>query len=162
MKKFTRTRKLPCCLLLAGSILGGPMVPWLQADGPDRVGADAPHQERNAPANADKFRLPGSQVPVVSVTQSPNDGETDIKIRKSTAGAAPAKTSRRSRARKANAKVAAQAKTETKQTDAAAAAKPKEVSAPDIDDQRVGNSAPHQERSSDPNAHAARLFIWDR
>ena len=159
-KHSPRGRKLFCCLLLAGPLLGGVMAPRLLADDRARVGDDAPHQERNSAANADRFRLSGPQVPVVSVAQSPDEGTTDIKIRKSTAGTAPSKTARTRKTKKATGKVVAQTKTETKPAPAVQPAK--RVPASDFDNQPVGENAPHQERSSDVNARGARLLIWER
>ena len=175
-----RARQLFRCLLLIGSLAGGAATSQLMADDrdrvgadaphnedkfrmsgsrvPDRVGADAPHQERNAPANEDKFRLAGPQVPVVSVTQSSEEGSTDIRIRKSTAGAAPSKTARTRKAKDSTAKVATQTKTETKPS----AAPSKPVPASYFDNQRIGEDAPHQERNSDVNARGDRLLIWER
>ena len=159
-KHLSSGRKLVCCLLLAGPLLSGSMASRSLADDRDRVGADAPRQERNAPANEDKFRLAGPQVPVVSVAQSPDEGTTDIKIRKSTAGAAPAKTAKARKARKSTTKTVAQTAAETKPTTVAEPVK--RVPASYFDNQRVGEDAPHQERNSDVNARGARLFIWER
>ncbi len=176
-KRLLHSRRLFCCLLLAGPLLGGSAVSRLLADDRDRTGADAPHQERNVPANEDnfhlsggaqernssanedKFRLSGSQSSFVSITQT-SEGGTDIRIRKLAAGTAPSKTARTQKAKTSTAKAAAQAKAETKQAPAATPSKP--VPASYFDNQRIGQDAPHQERNSDPSARGARLLIWER
>lgn len=144
MARSKFTVLLPC----VGVVALGAMTVF--ADPPERVGSDAPHQERNEAKNERKTALPFSEVTVPQATQKP--------VRKATA----VKTDTSTRKSKDKKKADRQAK-EKQKTEAAVVDTVQDRSQyydPDTDD-RVGSGAPHQERGSS-DKRGARLFILER
>ena len=123
------------------------------ADPEERTGSDAPHHERNLAKNEKKSALPLSEVnvPAFSGTQKP--------VKKATAAKADTTARAKSKDKK---KAAQQAKQNAKPETTPATTAPERPRYDAQDDDFLGSDAPHQERSSDPNKRAARLFILER
>jgi hypothetical protein len=150
--KLSPTRsKLSVVLPCLGIAVFGALT--VLADPPERTGADAPHHERNEAKNEKKSALPLSDVnvPAFSDSQKP--------VRRATAVTTSSTSQGKAKDRR---KVAQQAKEKPKTEAIVAETKPDRSRNEAQVDDIVGSDAPHQERSSDPNKRAARLFIWER
>lgn len=138
---------LPCVGIVALGALTA------MAEPEERTGSDAPHQERNLAKNEKKTALPISEVtvPAFSGTQKPVKKATAVKGESTT----HAKTKDKKKAER-------QAKEKPKPETAPAATMEERPRYDAQPDDFLGSDAPHQERGSDPNKRAARLFILER
>ena len=130
---------LPCIGIVALGALTA------MAEPEERTGSDAPHHERNLAKNDKKSALPLSEVavPVKKATAVKADSATHAKAKDK---------------KKAERQAKEKSKPETTPADTLQE-RPRYDAQPD---DFLGSDAPHQERSSDPNKRAARLFILER
>lgn len=146
MARSNFTALLPCVGIVAFSAM------TVFADPPERVGSDAPHQERNEAKNEKKTALSLSEVTV------PESFDKQKPVRKATA--VKAETATRKSKDKKKAERQAKEKTKTEATVVDTVQDRSNYYDPDADD-RVGSGAPHQERGSS-DRRGARLFILER
>ena len=126
------------------------------ADPVERVGEDAPHQERNQAKNERKTALPVSELNVPAFADKPVKKATAVKTASVSSSDSHSKAKDK---KKAKQQQAAKAKAEAETTVTTTVEyRPRYYYVED----RVGSDAPHQERASDPSKRGARLFILER
>ena len=121
------------------------------ADPAERVGEDAPHEERNQAKNERKTALPLTELNVPAFADKPVRKAKAVKTTVS-----DRKSKDKKKAEQQAAKV--KAKPETTTVTSTVDDRPRYDEVED----RVGGDAPHQERSSDPSKRSGHLIILER
>lgn len=151
-----------CGFVPAGSVRAQTLTP----PRPERVGADAPHQERNPTQRPEAYQLRPAPTPVpVADNIAPAPAKVDRGSPPDTAKEKKkVRTARRARAVTPTARtVVPERKVEpAKPTPEEVAAEREARRAEMRRPMRVGNDAPHYERNADPDASAGRLITIER